>query len=494
MKTNVKRSVSTIAVAPVTHEGAPASKISNELQLRRSVMACLLWEYNFYEDGTTIADRIKGLIKSVNPETVAMMAIEAREDMKLRHIPLFLVREMARLETHRHLVSDTLERVIQRADELSKFMAIYWKDGRQPLSSQVKKGLARAFTKFDEYALGKWDKDGSVKLKDVLFLSHARPVDKAQEKLWKKLAAGTIATPDTWEVALSASQGENKKAVWTRLLKEGKVPPFAFIKNLRNMEQAGVEKSLVRETFATLKTERLLPFNFVTAARYCPQYEPELGTAMLKCLEGVEKIPGKTILLVDVSGSMDSPLSGKSETNCRDAASGLAILAQEMFEDVEIFTFSNNTVFVPARHGFALRDAVVNSQGHGGTDLGGAVKYVNGKYKYERVIVITDEQANSRNSIPEPTGKGYVINVSTNKNGVGYGAWTHIDGWSEHVINYITTVEGIKLVAKKTLEPLKFHGKVKVVAKIPIQAEKAGHKNGYRANVLKKTRKTSKRK
>jgi hypothetical protein len=81
------------------------------------------------------------------------------------------------------------------------------------------------------------------------------------------------------------------------------------------------------------------------------------------------------------------------------------------------------------------------------------VKYVNGKYKYERLIVITDEQANSRNSIPEPTGKGYVINVSTNKNGVGYGAWTHIDGWSEHVIHYLTIVEGIKPVAKKTIEP-----------------------------------------
>jgi len=71
--------------------------------------------------------------------------------MKLRHAPLLIVREMARHATHRRLVAETLERVIQRADELAEFVAIYWKDGRVPLPAQVKKGLAAAFPKFDEY-------------------------------------------------------------------------------------------------------------------------------------------------------------------------------------------------------------------------------------------------------------------------------------------------------------------------------------------------------
>ncbi len=75
--------------------------------------------------------------------------------MKLRHVPPLLVREMARHASHRALVAQTLTRVIQRADELSEFMAIYWADGCAPRSGQVKKGLAAAFTKFDEYALVK---------------------------------------------------------------------------------------------------------------------------------------------------------------------------------------------------------------------------------------------------------------------------------------------------------------------------------------------------
>src|SRR5258708_3389524 len=127
---------------PRTHEGAPARNISTELQLRRSVLACLLWESQFYEDGVEIAGRIAQLVPKVEAERVAALAVEAREKMKLRHAPLLLVREMARHATHRKLVAETLAKVIQRADELAEFVAIYWKDARVPLSAQVKKGLA----------------------------------------------------------------------------------------------------------------------------------------------------------------------------------------------------------------------------------------------------------------------------------------------------------------------------------------------------------------
>src|ERR1700748_3068504 len=158
---------------PRTHEGAPAAVITPEQALRRSVLACMLWENEFYEDGVAIAGRIRELVPRVAAERVAALAVEAREKMKLRHAPLLLVREMARLATHRQLVAETLLRVVQRADELSEFVALYWSEGKQPLSAQVKKGLAAAFTKFDEYALAKYNRANPVKLRDVLFLCHA---------------------------------------------------------------------------------------------------------------------------------------------------------------------------------------------------------------------------------------------------------------------------------------------------------------------------------
>src|SRR5919206_1080510 len=182
-------------LGPRTHEGVRARTLSPELQLRRSVLACLLWEDQFYEDGVEIAGRIAELVPKVASEEVAALAVEAREKMKLRHAPLLLVREMARHATHRGFVAETLERVIQRADELSEFVAIYWKDGRVPLSAQVKKGLAAAFPKFDEYALAKYDRGGPIKLRDVLFLTHAKPRDDVQAEVWKRLIAGELTAP-----------------------------------------------------------------------------------------------------------------------------------------------------------------------------------------------------------------------------------------------------------------------------------------------------------
>jgi 60 kDa SS-A/Ro ribonucleoprotein len=418
-----------------THEGAPARAVSAELALRRSVLACLLWESQFYEDGVEIAGRISELVPKVAPEKVAALAVEARQAMKLRHAPLLLVREMARHASHRGLVAETLARVIQRADELAEFVAIYWAGGRTPLSGQVKKGLAAAFPKFDEYALAKYDRAGVVRLRDVLFLCHAKPRDAEQAALWKRLIDGTLATPDTWEVALSA--GGDKRGHWERLLAERRLGALALLRNLRNMKDAEVAGHLVQEALFAMKSDRVLPFRFLAAARHAPQWEEALEQAMFRSVHGREKLAGHTVLLVDVSGSMGVPLSARSEMFRTDAAYGLAVLLREIAESVSLYTFSNELKRVPARRGFALRDALDQSQPHGGTMLGDALQRID--EPYDRIIVITDEQSHDR--VPAPRGPGYVVNVASYRHGVGYGSWTHIDGWSESVIDYIRELE-----------------------------------------------------
>src|SRR6202166_3803866 len=276
-------------LAPVrTHEGAPAKAITPEQALRRSVLACMLWEDEFYEEGVQIAGRIRELVPKVDAAKVAALAVEAREAMKLRHVTQLLSGEMARHATHRALVAQTLARVIQRADELSEFMAIYWKDGRAPLSGQVKKGLAAAFPKFDEYALAKYDRAGAVRLRDVLFLCHAKPRDAEQAAGWKGVVDGELTTPDTWEVALSA--GGDKRESWTRLLAERKLGALALLRNLRNMKDAGVSEDLVTAALDAMKTERVLPFRFLAAARYAPQWEAELERAMFRAVADRERL------------------------------------------------------------------------------------------------------------------------------------------------------------------------------------------------------------
>jgi len=426
-----------------TREGAPAKAFAPADELKRTLMNCLLWEDQFYEDGAAIADRIKQLVPRVEPERVAALAITAREDMKLRHAPLLVLREMARHATHRGLVADTLVRVIQRPDEMTELLAIYWVDAlgpmqqrkRQPISAQIKKGLARAVTKFDAYQLAKYDRDGAVRIRDVLFLVHAKPKDAEQEKVWKQLVEGELSAPDTWEVSLST--GGEKRETFERLIAEKKLGGLALLRNLRLMQKAEVPRETIAGAIEAMRVDRILPYRFITAARYAPDFEPELESAMLKSIKDQARLKGRTRLLIDVSGSMDTALSRQSEMTRLEAACGLAILAREICEKVEIFTFSNDVAKIPPRRGFALRDAIVASQPHAGTYLGKAVKQVD--LRGDRLIVFTDEQ--SHDKVESPLGLAYMINVASNQHGVGNAPWRRVDGFSEAVIAWIAASE-----------------------------------------------------
>jgi 60 kDa SS-A/Ro ribonucleoprotein len=432
MRTNI-RNTHTLK----THEGAPAAHLSPIQQLRRSVMACMLWEDSFYEDGQSIADRIQTLANQLNAHEVAEIAVEARTKFKLRHAPLLLASALAKKGGR--VTGQTIEQVIQRADELAEFLSIYWRNGKTPLSKQVKVGLARAFRKFDAYALAKYNRDNAVKLRDVLFLCHAKPKDEEQAAIWKQLVDGTLAAPDTWEVALSG--GADKKETFERLLRDGKLGYMALLRNLRNMVESGVDSALVEARLAEgAAKSKALPFRFVAALRAAPSYANALNSALLASLGSMERLPGKTVVLIDVSGSMDAALSRKSDLSRIDAAAALGALVSGI-SNCRVLTFSQAVCEVPGWAGLPLIEGIIKSQPHGGTYLGQAVQTVVANIPdYDRLIVITDEQSHDR--VDAPHGKrNYMINVACEKNGVGYGNWIRIDGFSEAIVEYIKQYE-----------------------------------------------------
>jgi len=421
-----------------THEGGPAFSHINPVQrLRRLVMSCLLWEDQFYVDGKTIADQIVEAAGAVPVETLAAIAVEARSVHNLRHVPLLLVDCLAKAAPGNPIVAETVAGVIQRADEMAELLAVYWRNGRRPVAAQIKKGLARSLRRFDAYALAKYDRDGAVKLRDVLRIVHPKPENAEQAALWRKVIDRALESPDTWEVALSG--GADKREAFERLLREGKLGYLALLRNLRSMATAGVDAGLVRDAIIARKgANRVLPFRYVAAARAAPQFEPAIDQALCEAIAEMPPLTGRTAILVDVSGSMDERLSAKSDLTRLDAAAALASVLPS--NDLRVFTFSQAVVEVPPRRGMAGVDAVVKSQPHGGTYLGAAVDALNKQVPHDRLIVITDEQSHDR--VPPPIApRSYMINVASNQHGVGYGPWTHIDGFSEGVIRFIREIE-----------------------------------------------------
>lgn len=430
---SINRAVRTPAFNSV---GTQIPQINAERQLKRITLAAMLWENQFYLDGKSHAELVKELVAKVQPAKVEALAQEARTKFKLRHIPLLLARELAR---HGKLQATALTNVIQRPDEMSEFLSIYWQEGKSAVSNQVKKGLAACFNKFNEYQLAKWNKNSAaIKLRDVMFISHPKPQSAEQAALFKRIADDSMATPDTWETQLSS--GADKCGTFTRLMTEKKLGALAFLRNLRNMRDSGVADSLIRQYAQTVDVSKVLPFRYIAAARIVPQYEDMLEAMMFRSLETHQKIPGKTVLVIDVSGSMfGTKISSKSDLDRFDAAAALAILCREVCEQVEIYSFSGNAVRVAPRRGFALREAISSSQSHGGTYLGQSMRTINSNGSYDRCIVFTDEQSYDR---PEaPRGKGYVVNVASYQNGVNHNAWTEINGFSEAVVDYIQALE-----------------------------------------------------
>jgi 60 kDa SS-A/Ro ribonucleoprotein len=426
-----------------TREGGRADPHMKPLvELERAVATCLLWENTFYENGSEIAKRIGELSRMVSPEDVAAVAIKARTDYKLRHVPLFLCLQLIAMTSGRKdgLASKTIARVIQRPDEMGELISLYRKDKRVPLAGQLKKGLREAFGKFSAYQFEKWNRDASVKLRDVMFLVSPKPT-KDREQLYKAIAENQLQSADTWEVALSA--GKDKKEVWERLLSEKKLGYMALLMNLRNMEQAHVDRGLIESVLlAGAPKSKALPFRFVSAAKHAPAFAQALSDSMLSALTEAQKLKGSTLLVVDVSGSMDAPISAKSELMRLDAAGALAVLLREVCESCRVFTFSNSLVEVSNFRGLPMLAGINQSQQHGGTELAGALQRLKGYVpNATRVIVVTDEQSSDGN-IPKWTERGYICNVAPYRPGLETsGGWVRVNGWSERLVDWIRLEE-----------------------------------------------------
>lgn len=450
--------------------GTHGAKQPEEQQLRRLVMACMLWEDNAYSDGLSVVDSIKNLVHKLPPPITASIAVEARFQQKLRHVPLLLCRELARhpdIVDCPNLLVSILEKVIHRPDEMTEFLSLYWKDNldgdsgkKKTLSAQVKKGLSAAFQKFDEYQLAKYNrKSKTVSLKDVLSLCHPKPKDPQQEDIWNRLLNNKLTTPDTWEVGLSkAKTPEDKRDVWVHLIESKKLGASAFLKNLRNMKTVDVPRSVIVKGLSEVKSSMLLPLDFLKAAQYAPEWTRELEDLLYRCAAEFPKIPGWTVFVVDVSGSMNAKLSKRSQFTRMSAAVSLAVLAAEMCEHISVYATAgsdysriHNTQRIRPLRGFALSQEILDTYlilGGGGIFTRQCLEYIKEQEKEipDRVIIFSDSQdcdeENAR--IPKPFGRyNYIADVSSEKYGVNYkGLWTaEISGWSEYLLSYIAEYE-----------------------------------------------------
>jgi hypothetical protein len=258
------------------------------------------------------------------------------------------------------------------------------------------------------------------------------------------------------------SAGKDKKATWTYLIESGKIGGLAMLRNIRNMREAGVDKKVIEKGLSELKSSMLLPMNFLQAADNNPEFKRQIEDAMIESYKSLPKLPGRTLFIVDVSGSMYSPYSSKSKYNRLDAAAVMAMLAANQCEDFELVCTagSDYTRIHKSEHikypskGFDLIDQIkgtYNRLGGGGIFTRQCLEWckANVSSNFDRIIIFSDSQDCDIPSkrIPSPFGKhNYIVDVSSEQRGINYrGIWTaEVSGFSEHFLTFIAGLEGLE--------------------------------------------------
>lgn len=441
MRTNLK------AKDPVvkTHEGARAVYREKTIEkLRRSLSCCLLWENTFYEDGESIAGRIAGYVPQCSSEELVSLVKEVR-DSGIRHAPLLVVREMMRYPIFKPVIAELVEYVCDRPDQLTELLSIYWQNRSdekvKKIPYQMLKGGRKALEKFDAYTLAKYkNEDKKIKLRDVVRLFHPKPKDETQALAFKQLLTGELKRTDTWEDLLSA--GKDKRETFTKLIQEKKLGGLALIRNLRNMQESGVDYSLVKEAIENMKVDRIEPFRLLKAGDHGQRYQESLENRLFESCKKLTKIKGHTLVLLDVSGSMKAVISEKSEVRRCEVAFGLGTIFKEICEETTIFGFDSQIHPIHHSRGFSLYKQGQNPNG-GATYIGRCLNdalmtIAKRGISQTNVVIITDMQVHDE--VPSPKsfgGRGFMLNVASYEPSIAHGAWEEMTGFSEKAVEYI---------------------------------------------------------
>jgi len=395
--------------ATLNYEGALSFKPSTDkLALFKGVVSCFFGEPKFYQTADESVKELKGLAEKVakeDPDFVLRLAILTRNYFNLRTVSLFLLSVVVNVSAGNFCTYKAIAKTITRADELTELIAMNdalypRRDGKNKMAlpQAIKKGVALAFRKFNEYNLAKYDRKTKVTLKDAMILTHPTPKDKKQGKLFGKLLDDKLATPKTWETFISVN-GSTKEN-WQKILPEMGI--FAFVRNLRNLTNLGVDISGAIEKFKTpeaIKRSRMLPFRFYQAWNEISHTESKnfLEYAVNQSVANLEKWDGKTLVLVDLSGSMTwTTLSGKSTMKPAEISALFGALIHEMFNDKQ-------AVIVPFASGYKVlnldsikgvlnkADAIRNCGISGGTYAHQPINHMYDlNYEFDRIILLSD--------------------------------------------------------------------------------------------------------
>lgn len=463
--------------------GGGAYSQSPQLELV-SILLTSFVQDQYYRSADDTIKRVSEVLSQVDPKFAAKAAVYARNEFKMRSITHVLAGELAKHVSGQPWAKNFYRDIARRPDDMTEIVSYYFSKGNSKLSNSIKKGFAKAFDKFDAYQLAKYrGENKDVSLVDLVNLVHPVPVEK-NEKALNELINGVLKSTDTWESKMttagqeaksSKDKAEKKAEGWYELISNKKLGAMAMVKNLRNiLEQSPksidlVIQSLENERF--IKNSMMLPFRFMTAINELEKVNfsrtgeviSALNVALDNAMSNVPVFPGKTLVVLDDSGSMTWDKAGDYKSPMQIGALFAAVLMKS--NKCDFMTFNSNARYV---NNINFKDSlgtltkrIMAMAKSGGTNFPSIFETAN--KAYDRVIILSDMQ-NNYSGNGASTLNEYKRRTGANPNVYSFDLQNYgtmqfpqpgvycIAGFSESVFDIMKMLEQDKRALIKTIE------------------------------------------
>lgn len=380
------------------------------------------------------------LAAGVGQPTLSPVALTRRPDQVRDGLAGWVVPGESDGVSNRQIISS----VLQRADEPGEMMAYCRSIWERTIPKPIKRGIADATNQiYTERSLLKYDTDkAAFRFGDVIEMTHpdpraawvsdlfkhaidrrhdrgeeipeslemlrarrelmAMPVEERREMIRSGQAIIPLHNAGmTWESVAGWIQGPMDKPVWEAIIPS--MGYMALLRNLRNFMDAGVSDEVMNGVLARLADpeevakSRQFPFRFLSAYKEMQgnlKVSAVLEQALTHSVVNVPKLPGKTLILSDMSGSMSLPAGGKMSNLKRSEPAAIFAAALALrAENATLVAFGTNSFPINFRPGDSVLTVaqMITGRNLGGTNTAETVKiHFN---NHDRVIIVTDEQA-----------------------------------------------------------------------------------------------------
>ena len=455
-----KETVKAVAAIPKENaknrQGCAAYSLSDELRLI-SMLNTIKLEPQFYRSENQTMKELRDLIERIglkDPYFVAQAIVYSRclgEGMRsVNHLaaallaPFISGKEYAKRFYGLWDKKEKKGGCIYRVDDMSEIKDVYAALNKSTLSNSMKKGFAAVLEALDTYQLAKY-KDTVI---DMANLTHPKSalskaeivVDGKKMKVIDALMKGITVSADTWEVANSEAGQEVAKAVkagkltkaeaevtlanakndnWEAMLTEGKLGILAAIRNIRNMLKSPRKEVIdalckLVSNGQAIRDGKIMPYQIDYAYEVVKKEFSNSADgrrvmeALLKGYEYAvpnlaEALPGRTCVMVDCSGSMNTycTQAGQRSNIATSAAEKAGLIAATIAKatNADVVRFGSHAEFYsydPNESVFSL-GRKIGHDNMGGTSIPSAFDLIrNAKRQYDRIILLSDNECNAR--------------------------------------------------------------------------------------------------